>query len=405
MTIPVPTLTSTGLSAPSYADIYSALQNAYWTIYGADAVLSADTQDGQWVGVLAQALYDTGQACLAVYGSFSPATAQGAALSSVVKINGLARKIATASTVTVTIVGVSGTTIINGIIGDNQNLGTQWALPATVTIPSGGSITETATCTTIGAISAAPATLVNILTPTAGWQTVSNAAAVTLGDPIEIDAALRTRQGLSTAMPALTPLDAILAAVANTAGVGRTAPYQNNTGATDTSGRPPHSLTIVAEGGDMDLVAAAIASKKGPGPTTYGTTSRVIIDSKGVAETINYFQLTTVPITLTINVKALTGYLSTTGDLVKASVAAFINALAIGETSYLTRLYAPANLRGDEAMTATGYTQAALEALTVTYNVTSILQSRTGPPAASDVTMDFFEAASCVVADITVVVT
>jgi uncharacterized phage protein gp47/JayE len=374
-------------------------------IFGSDAVLTADSQDGQWLSVQAQAHFDLCQVCLAVYNSFSPATAQGAALSSVVKINGIARKIPTASTATVTIVGVAGTTITGGLIGDNQNLGTQWALPTTVTIPGGGLITETATCTTSGAASAAPATLVNILTPTAGWQSVTNAAAATLGAPTESDAALRTRQTVSTSLSALTALDAIWAAVANTAGVGRTIVYQNNTGAVDTAGRPAHSVTVVAEGGDMDLIAAAIAAKKGPGPATYGTTSRTVIDAKGVAEVINYYQLTAVPITLTINIKALTGYLSTTGDMVKAAVAAFINTLSIGETCYLNRLYAPANLRGDEALAATGYTQAALEALSETYNVSSILQSRTGPPAASDVAMTFYEAASCVVTDITVVVT
>jgi uncharacterized phage protein gp47/JayE len=395
------------MSVPSYADIFTALQNDYWTIYGNDAVLTADSTDGQWLGIQAQAFFDMGQVCLAVYNSFSPATAQGAALSSVVKINGIARKIPTTSTATVTIIGVAGTIITGGIVGDNQSLNTQWALPASVTIPSGGSITETATCTALGATSAAPSTLVNILTPTAGWQSVTNVAAATLGAPVESDAALRTRQTTSTAMSALTSLDAIWAAVANTAGVGRTIVYQNNTGSADTAGRPAHSVTVVAEGGDMDLVAAAIAAKKGPGPTTYGTTSRTVIDAKGVAEVVNYYQLTPVPITLTINIKALTGYLSTTGDLVKASVAAFTNVLAIGETSYINRLYAPANLRGDEALAATGYTQAALESLTGTYNITSILQSRTGHggDAASDVTMAFYEAASCVVADITVVVT
>ena len=405
MAVPVPTLSATGITAPSYADILTALQNDYYTIYGSDAVLTADSTDGQWLSIQAQAFFDLGQVCVAVYNSFSPATAQGAALSSVVKINGIARKVPTASTATVTIVGVAGTIITGGIVGDNQSLGTQWALPASVTIPVGGSITETATCTVLGATAAAPATLVNILTPTAGWQTVTNAAAATLGAPTESDAALRTRQAVSTSLSALTPLDAIWAAVANTAGVGRTIVYQNNTGSVDTAGRPAHSITVVAEGGDMDLIAAAIAAKKGSGPSTYGTTARTVIDAKGVAEVINYYQLTTVPITLTINIKALTGYLSTTGDLVKASVAGFINALPIGETSYVNRLYAPANLRGDEALTATGYTQAALEALTETYNVTSILQSRTGPPAASDVAMAFYEAASCVVTDITIVVT
>jgi uncharacterized phage protein gp47/JayE len=389
---------------PSYADVFTAYQNEYLAIFGSDAVLTADSQDGQWISVQAQAHFDLCQVCAAVYNSFSPATAQGAALSSVVKINGILRKVPTASTATVTIVGVAGTTITGGIIGDNQNLGTQWTLPATVTIPGGGSITETATCTTSGAASAAPATLVNILTPTAGWQSVTNAAAATLGAPVESDAALRVRQSVSTSLSAQTPLDAIWGAVANTAGVGRTIAYQNNTAFTDIAGRPAHSVTVVAEGGDMDLIAAAIAATKGPGPSTYGTTSRTVIDAKGVAEVVNFYQLTPVPITLTLTLGALTGYLSTTGDLVKAAVASFISGLAIGETCYLNRLFSPANLRGDEAIAATGMTQAQLEALSATYNVTAILQSRTGAPAASDVTMAFNEAASCVVGDITLVV-
>ena len=64
--------------------------------YGSDAVLTPDSQDGQLLAVFAQAIYDNGQALIAIYNSFSPATAQGAGLSSLVKINGLARDVAPA---------------------------------------------------------------------------------------------------------------------------------------------------------------------------------------------------------------------------------------------------------------------------------------------------------------------
>ncbi len=72
---------------------------------------------------------------IAAYNSFSPGFAQGAGLSSIVKINGIARKVPSNSQCVVTIVGQAGAQITNGIIGDNLNLGTQWALPALVTIP------------------------------------------------------------------------------------------------------------------------------------------------------------------------------------------------------------------------------------------------------------------------------
>ncbi len=181
MTTLSPQITAAGISGPSYADVLAQLKSQYWQIYGADAVLTPDSQDGQLLAVFAQAIYDAGAAVIATYGQSSPATAQGAGLSSVVAINGLTRIAGTASTAVVTVVGTAGTVINNGMIGDNQNLNTQWLLPATVTIPIGGSIAVTATCTALGATSAAAATLVNILTPTAGWTSVTNAGAATAG--------------------------------------------------------------------------------------------------------------------------------------------------------------------------------------------------------------------------------
>src|SRR5581483_3778628 len=94
-----------GISAPDYADIFRQLQNAFWSIYGTDANLAADSQDGQMIAIFAQAIYDANQLAIKTYNDFSPATAQGAGLSSVVKTNGLARQVASRSTAVVTITG------------------------------------------------------------------------------------------------------------------------------------------------------------------------------------------------------------------------------------------------------------------------------------------------------------
>ena len=170
-TYPLPTLaatiTSTGISAPSYADIYQSLQASFQAIYGSDSYIDPDSQDGQMLAIFAQAMNDANNATIAAYNSFSPTTAQGTGLSSNVKINGLKRLVPSNSTVNVTIVGVAGTTITNGIVGDTA--GNQWALPASVVVPGGGSIVVTATCTAPGAINAAPATVTSIVTPTQGW--------------------------------------------------------------------------------------------------------------------------------------------------------------------------------------------------------------------------------------------
>ena len=366
----------------------------------------SNTQDGQWLASMAQGLYDSNQAVVNAYNSFSPVFAQGAALSSLVKINGLTRKAASNSTADVTLVGVAGTLISNGAVGDNLNLGTQWALPASVTIPGSGTIDVTATCTTQGAITAAANTLTAILTPTLGWQTVANAAAATAGLPVESDAALRQRQAVSVALPALTPLQTILAAVSAIPNVGRTASYENDTGSTDANGAPPHSVTVVAESGNATAVATAIANTKNPGTATFGTTSIVVVDPVGVPNTIRFFQLSVQTINVVVTVKALGGFVSTTGTLIKQAVAAFISGLGIGTDVYLDRLFSPANLSGTAAVNATGQTQSQLDAFSATYNVSGITQAiGGGTQLPADIVIAFNQAAFAAVTNISVVVT
>lgn len=388
-------ITPTGITALDYSDTLTALQNGFTSIYGSDAVLTSDSQDGQFLAIFGQAIYDVNQSLIANYNAYSPASAQGTGLSSIVKINGISRKNPSNSQCVTTVVGQAGTPILGGIVGDNVNLGTQWLLPATVIIPDGGAVDVTVTCTAEGAITAAPGTLTNIITPTLGWQSITNTGSATPGQPIELDPALRQRQSASTSLNSETVLDAIEAAVANITGVGRLQPYENDTDAVDANGIPPHSIAIVAEGGDAVEVATAIASKKGPGCGTYGTTTETVIDQKGVPNVINFFELTEVPISVVITIKALTGYVSTTGTSLVASVASFLSGLGIGIDSYLNRLYSPANLNGDAAIAATGLTQLQMDALSATYNVTSIAQSRSGSPSAADVSIAFNEAATC----------
>jgi uncharacterized phage protein gp47/JayE len=386
-------LTSIGIQVPDYADILQEVKIQFWQIYGSDADLDDDSMDGQWVAVLAQIIYDVGLVAQAAYAGFSPATAQGTQLSSVVKINGIARASSSNSTATVSVGGVANTTqILNGVIGDNQNLGTQWALPPTVNIPGSGTVDVTATCTTAGAVTAAPGTLINILTPTRGWQTVTNAESAAPGQPVETDAQLRTQQSQSTSLPALSVLDSIVASVLSIQGVTICQPYENDGDTTDGNGLPPHSISLVVEGGDATLIAQAIALKKTPGTGTFGTTSVQVIDQNGVPNTINFFVLAQTEIITQVTITPLTGYVSTTGDALVAAVVAFINGLEVGEESYNARLYTPANQSG------TG--------LGATYVVTSIEQAYRGSGlAVQDLPIAFNAKAITTVSDTSLVVT
>lgn len=391
-----------GITAPSYAEILEELQDLFRGIYGSDVLLDPDTADGQFLAIFASVVNDANQAAVAAYNAFSPIFAQGAGLSSVVKINGIRRRASTHSTADVTIGGTVGTEITNGRVQDQA--GRLWNLPATVIIGGGGTVVATATCEEDGAITAGIGDINIIATPTRGWQTVTNADPAEVGAAVETDAQLRRRQNDSVAMPAQSIVPAISAAIGDVEGVTRHFVYENDTDAPDGDGLPAHSIAAVVEGGDNQDIGEAIAGRKPPGIQTFGDVDVTVIDSRGVPREIHFLNLVPVPIAVEVTIDALGGYVSSTEDKIKAAVALFLNRLSIGEDSYLGRLFNPAGLQGQAAIDATGLSQADLDALAETFSVTTIKQSRDGDPvAAANVAIAFDEAASGVVADVTVV--
>jgi hypothetical protein len=399
-----PTIDSTGIVVPDYSDIFTQLQNQYLSIYGTDSDLDPDTQDGQFLAIFAQAISDCDNAAQDVYNSFALNMAQGAGLSSLVKLVGVRRAVAGFSTDEIAIVGTAGTTITGGQVGDSLNQGSIWNLPSVVNIPGSGTINVVITNTVAGATTFAPGQIDIILTPTFGWATATNIGPATAGAPVQEDAELRETATNAVGGPASTILESIFAAIDNVANVTRFTVYENDTDFADANAQGPHSIYAVIQGGDTQDIVNAIGGTKSPGTTTLGTTSGTFVDQNGVPDVISYYPLTLVVITVVVNVTKLTGFTTLAGTLITQAVAGYLSALAIGEDSFLSRLYSPANLAGDAAITATGMTQIQLDAISATYNITSILQSRTSdaPPAAQDVPIVFNEAAVCTVLNVTV---
>jgi uncharacterized phage protein gp47/JayE len=378
-----------GISAPPYTDIYQSLQASFLAIYGLDSYITPDSQDGQLLAIIAKAISDCNDTTIAIYNQYRPSFAQGAGLSSLVKINGISRLVPSNSQVDLVIVGEVGVGIVNGIAADAT--GNQWALPALVTIPPAGFITVTATCTQPGAIEAAVGAIDQIATPTRGWQTVTNPSVASTGAPVETDAALRLRQSESTEQPSVTVLGGTLGAVKNVVGVTQAVIYENDTGVTDADGIPPHSIAVVVIGGDSTAIATAIMLRKTPGTGTYGTTSIPVVDDAGVVHTINFFVPTQISVMAAVTIKAFTGYSATTGTALKQAIADYINALPIGQDVFLSRLYLPAQLYG-----GAGSEQYELQTLQIAQTP--------GPVGSADIPVAFNARATCSVADITLTV-
>jgi uncharacterized phage protein gp47/JayE len=393
-------ITATGIGAPPYATILSYLQTQWQGIFGSDVYLGPDSQEGQFLGILSKAISDANSCAISAYQSFSPATAQYEALSNQVAINGMKRLVASYSTVTVTISGTAGTVIANGVLTDTAG-GYRWDLPSSVTIGSNGTVTVTATCETAGAIQAAPNTVTQIAAGGAlGWQSVTNPAAAAPGQPVELDGALRARQTTSVALPSLGVMDGIVGAILQIPGVTACAAYVNNSGVTDTNGLPAGNICFVVEGGSASAIAQAIAVKKTPGVPTYGTTTvNVPVAWSATPLAINFIVPAQVAITVNITLNPLNGYTSTIGAEIQAAVAAYINALGIGQNVRLSRLYAPACLVGPYAAPGSPNDLTTFEIASIT------LAANGGTAAAADVAIGFSSLATCSTANVNLTVT
>jgi hypothetical protein len=391
MAFPITVIDGNGVTVPLFTDVLVYLQDQYKAIYGSDVDLDPDTQDGQWLSVIAKAINDTNLTVAATYLSYSPSYAVGGGLSSVVKINGIRRLVASFSTVAVRCVGQAGTNIGGSLVGDDLNLSTQWLLPDGIIIPPEGEITVTATCTTLGAVVANVGTITQILTPVPGWQTVNNdVSAAFVGAPVESDAQLRRRQTQSTANPSQTVVLGIQGAIENLYGVQRVMVYENPTNAPDVNGIPAYSMAVVVQGGDAQAIANAIALRKTPGSPTFGTTSIIIYDIRGIPARINFFQLIMVPVRVNIYLKALAGFTQAIETEIVNQVINYLVTLPIGYDSYISKLIAATQLPEPDGLT---------------YDVTLVQQSRDGaPPSSADVSISFIEAAMCEADLITVTV-
>ncbi len=340
-----------GFHMPTFPELLALKKAEFRAIFGEDVYLEPDSQEGQMLAMFAQAEFDCYQLAGAVYNSFSPQTAQGAGLSRMVKINGLARQRASHSSVDVTLVGTAGTTINSGMVKDTA--GQCWMLPRVVVIPATGCITVTARAKAAGAVQAAAGEITSIATPTLGWQSVTNGAAATPGQPLETDAALRQRQHKSTALPSRTVLDGIVGAVANLPGVKHQKVYENDTDTPNEYGMPGHSIAVVVDGGDAKGVARAIANKKTPGAQTLGNTTVTIADSQGMPCKIRFYRCEHIALTLAVTIKARPGYISSTGDAIKTGLAEYLAGLEIGEEVLLSKLYTPINAAEPEPASKT----------------------------------------------------
>lgn len=337
-----PTITTAGIdtSGANYQFCRNDLLAIFQSIYGQNTYLGVDSAPYQMISAFSAKWNDLLNLLKGVFNAQSPNTAIGTHLDSITKLLGIARALGGNSQAPCLVTGTPGQPLTGIVMRDATGL--LWDLPD-VTIGGSGTVNSVLTCETAGPVAAAINTITAITNPQAGLTSVTNTAAANLGKSVETDSQYRGRATISTALPSLTMIGSVAAAVAAVPGVTRSQPYENPSGAPDSNGLPAHSLSVVTEGGDPAAIAMAIYLKHGIGPDTYGTTSVTVTDpTTGGTFTVNFFEVAYTPIYVTANVKGFTGYSGALLVQIQQAISTYLQSLAIGETVTLSGIIAAA---------------------------------------------------------------
>ena len=332
-----PYIDSTGIHIPTYTDIIEYYVAQAKLIFGSDIYLEYDSQDYQMYSIIARSAEASLQAAVDSYNARNPDSSFDDVLDGLVVINGIERKPAGYSTVTLDLTGLPYTLIRGGVVESES--GDRWNLPSEVVLDSHGKATVTGTAQEIGSVVALSGEIKTILTPTYGWSTVNNPNAANVGQPKESNAELKARRKIAVATPSQTELESLTAGIDNISGVTDFQVYENDTKVTDSRGLPGNSICAVVEGGSNEDIVRAIGIRKNMGVLSYGDVTLPYTNRYNTTLDISFFRPIYVPVYINANIKPLAGYTTEVGDQIKQAIVSYFSNLRIGDNLYNSQLW------------------------------------------------------------------
>lgn len=139
-----------------------------------------------------------------------------------------------------------------------------------------------------GGVLASANTLINLLIPYSGINSVTNRVDALLGRYREEDEELRKRRYDSVRIIGASTNGAMYSNVRNLDGVVGTYVLENKTMSVDENGLPAKSFEVIVEGGDDAAIARCVWDYHPLGIESYGNTVRVIDDEFGIPRTVKY---------------------------------------------------------------------------------------------------------------------
>ena len=320
-------VTEQGFTVKSAAEITADLDAKFVGTFGSQFDTSAESPDGQLIGIVAKLLEDVWQQAEGAYNAYSPSNAYGVGLDKVAEINGITRITNLPTSVAITFSGTAGAVVPAGYIVKTVD-GLEFATVAVAVIPA----IVTAKCTTQGAIRILANEVHVLTTAIAGLTSATNLEPGITGIVREEDPAFRARRENSTISRGTASIDAIYEGV-KSLNLPYIAIVENTTSAT-VDGVPANSFLVVVEGGTPAEVSQVIYDNKPQGITSYGSIVTVVNDSKGYPHNIGISRPTPIDISVTTSITNLPGASVDSATLVKAAIVDYVNNLNISEDVY-----------------------------------------------------------------------
>lgn len=350
----VPSLSDAGLTVPRAADYLTEIRERYQQLTGLDV----DWANGddliltQLTALMAQLLGEQAELVQAVYDAFSVNGASGVQLSNLAQIVGVTRKRATRGQVELTVTGTPGTWITQGklVEGGGDDGRARWQVVEDVAIPASGSTTALAEAVDKGRIVALAGEIDQIVTPVAGWASVTNAADASAGRDAETDDQLRVRRGQSIQRSAGVSIGSIRSKVLALEFIESAAVIDNPDNGTrivEGVSLPGNSFLVIVSPdtltSDQQAELLRLLYDNTPiGVRTAGTdVVGTVTGADGFEKEVSFDYAEELTANIAVTFTMAVGYSAAdAGPALQALVDAYIANLLIGEPLYILQIYA-----------------------------------------------------------------
>lgn len=255
--------------------------NAFKSDDTPDINTAPETPQGQIIDAETLAITQKDAELAFLANMFNPKTARGIWQDALAEIYFIKRKKAVNSRCYCVLTGLKGTVIEKGSKIQSEADGTYWNLLEDVTIQNNGSVIALFECETEGAVIASPNTLNKIITTVAGWDTVNNIQAATVGTLEESQQAFEKRRYDSVALNSRGTTSSVYARVLQLDNVVGCYVVDNKTNVVktiDDYDLKPHSIYVAVLGGSNQDIAEAIYKSLSAGCDYNGNTTIDVTD-------------------------------------------------------------------------------------------------------------------------------